>query len=73
MGRAIARIAGRQHGVITSAQLRELGVSSSGINRRVHSGHLHRAYPAVYRVGHRAPDVTAKYVEKLLAWRIPPD
>ena len=37
----IAEIAGRQHGVITAAQLRSLGLDKHAIARRVRAGRLH--------------------------------
>jgi hypothetical protein len=54
----VARIAARQHGVITRTQLRELGLSDDAIGRRVAAGHLHRIYQGVYAVGH--PRLTTK-------------
>jgi very-short-patch-repair endonuclease len=52
--RAIAVLAKRQHGVVTHAQLRDLGLSKSAISRLVDAGRLHRLYRAVYAVGHTA-------------------
>jgi very-short-patch-repair endonuclease len=49
---AIARIAARQHGVISVQQLYALGVPSSGIGDRVRAGRLHRLHRGVYAVGH---------------------
>jgi len=48
----LARIAEAQFGTITSAQLVELGFSSSAISRMVASGRLIRLYRGVYAVGH---------------------
>jgi very-short-patch-repair endonuclease len=53
LGREIARIAERQHGVITSAQLAALGLSPSAISRQVKAGRLHRIHRGVYAVGHK--------------------
>jgi len=50
----IARIAGRQHGIVTYEQLLGAGVTANGIARRVSAGRLHRVYRAVYAVGHAA-------------------
>jgi very-short-patch-repair endonuclease len=50
--RLIARIAGRQHGVVSSGQLRAAGIDKSGISRRVRAGRLHRLHRGVYAVGH---------------------
>ena len=49
---AVARIAARQKGLITRAQLRACGVSDSGVGRWVAKGRLHRVFHAVYAVGH---------------------
>ena len=43
----------QQHGVVTAAQLAELGLSSSGISYRASVGRLHRIRRGVYAVGHR--------------------
>ena len=51
--RAIARIAARQHGVITTAQLRDAGLGDQGISKRTKVGTLHRLHRSVYAVGHR--------------------
>ena len=44
----LARLAGRQHGVIALNQLRELGLSASGVRGRVEAGRLHTLHRAVY-------------------------
>jgi hypothetical protein len=50
--RAIAELAGRQHGVIGRAQLRELGLDRAAVWRRVAAGILHPLYGGrVYAVG----------------------
>jgi very-short-patch-repair endonuclease len=48
----IAKIAARQHGVVSSRQLVNAGVDKDGITRRVHAGRLHRLHRGVYAVGH---------------------
>lgn len=50
--RVVAGLAGRQHGVVSRAQLRELGLSGSTIDRRLRAGRLHALHPGVYAVGH---------------------
>jgi hypothetical protein len=47
----IWRLVGRQHGVVSRAQLIGLGVSGQAIKRRLASGRLHRTYRGVYVVG----------------------
>jgi very-short-patch-repair endonuclease len=51
---AVAAVATRQVGMVSTAQLRQAGVSSSGIRRRVEAGHLHPWHRGVYAVGHPA-------------------
>jgi hypothetical protein len=63
----IARIAYAQHGVVTRAQLLGAGVSAAGIQRRLRKGVLHAVYPGVYRVGHRAPSLEARYLGAVFA------
>jgi hypothetical protein len=46
-------LAGRQHGVITRAQLEALGFTRAQVARRVAQGRLHRLFHHVYAVGHR--------------------
>jgi hypothetical protein len=53
---AIARLAARQHGMVTRAQLLRLGLSAKAIDYRVRTGRLWRAYNGVYCVGR--PPVT---------------
>jgi len=50
---AIARTAGKQHGVVTAAQLRALGVNQNALEHRLRVGRLHRLHRGVYAVGHR--------------------
>lgn len=52
MDRLIARVARRQSGVISTAQLIEAGLTKDGIASRVRRGHLHRVLRSVYAVGH---------------------
>ncbi len=55
----VARVAGRQSGRVTWAQLVALGVAHATIADWVQEGYLHRVLPRVYAVGHRAPSVEA--------------
>jgi hypothetical protein len=48
----IAQVAARQHGVITSLQLRRAGLDRNAIARRVRGGRLHRLTREIYAVGH---------------------
>jgi very-short-patch-repair endonuclease len=50
--RQVSALAATQFGVVTSAQLRECGLTTSGIARRERAGRLHRVHRGVYAVGH---------------------
>jgi very-short-patch-repair endonuclease len=50
--RSIARLAGRQHGYVTRAQLLELGLNVQQITYRLRKGSLIRVHVGVYAVGH---------------------
>ena len=63
----LAAIAGRQHGLITSGQLRGTGLTGAAIQRRVRNGRLLREHRGVYRVGHRAPSLEARYLAAVFA------
>ena len=63
----MAVLAGRQHGLVTRAQLRDAGISAKAIQTRVSKGGLIRVHRGVYRVGHRAPSVEATYLAAVLA------
>ncbi len=63
----IARIASRSHGVVTRKTLLGKGVTPEQIRQRLRRGSLLREYPGVYRVGHRAPSIEARYLAAVLA------
>lgn len=63
----LARIASSQHGVVTRGQLLAAGVSGDEIRGRLRKKALIRVHPGVYRVGHRAPSVEARYLAAVLA------
>jgi very-short-patch-repair endonuclease len=48
----IARIAARQHGVVSAAQLRRAGLGREAVRRRTKAGRLHPLHRGVYAVGH---------------------
>jgi very-short-patch-repair endonuclease len=50
-GRRFVALAERQHGVVTRAQLIEVGLSDQAIGRRVEDGRLWRVHQGVYAVG----------------------
>jgi hypothetical protein len=63
----IARMAGAAHGVVTRNQLLGAGITASEIEHRLRTGALLRAHRGVYRVGHRAPSVEARYLAAVRA------
>jgi very-short-patch-repair endonuclease len=63
----IGRIAASQHGVVTRKQLLAAGVTTKEIRARVEKGALLAEHRGVYRVGHRAPNVEARYMAAVLA------
>ena len=67
VGAALAKLAGRSHGVVTRRQLLAAGLSLAEIRQRLLTGALLREHPGVYRVGHRAPSVEARYLAAVWA------
>ena len=65
--RLIARIAGRQHGVVTVAQLSRAGIGKDGITRRLRCGRLYRLHRGVYAVGHMALSSEGRWLAAVLA------
>jgi Transcriptional regulator, AbiEi antitoxin len=63
----LGRIASRQHGLATRGQLLLAGVSDQEIKGRLRKKALIRVHRGVYRVGHRAPSVEARYLAAVLA------
>jgi predicted transcriptional regulator of viral defense system len=47
----LARLAARQHGVVSLTQLQALGLSADAVRKRAASGRLHRVHRGVYAVG----------------------
>jgi hypothetical protein len=68
---AIARVAGRQHGLVTLDQLGECGLGARGVRHRVAAGRLHRVHRGVFAVGHRALSLEATFLAAVLAVRPP--
>jgi hypothetical protein len=63
----LARIAAEAHGVVTRAQLVRLGITAEEIKQRVRRGTLLREHRGVYRVGHGAPSLEARYLAAVMA------
>ena len=65
--RVVARIAGRQRGNVTRAQLLAAGVSADEIKGRVAAGSLVTRHRGVYRVAGAGPSLEADYMAAVLA------
>ncbi len=63
----VARLAARQHGIVTTRQLAACGLDSDAVTVRVRRGNLHRVYRGVYAVGHDALTRTASFVAAVRA------
>jgi hypothetical protein len=63
----IAELAAGTHGVVTRKDLLGKGVTEEEIKRRLRRGSLLRQHRGVYRVGHRAPSVEARYLAAVLS------
>jgi hypothetical protein len=64
---ALAKLAGRSHGVVTRGQLLAAGITRDEIDHRLSLGALLREHRGVYRVGHRAPSIEARYLAAVRA------
>jgi len=62
----VARLADRQSGRVSWAQLAALGIDRRVVSRWVGQGYLHPDLPRVYAVGHRAPSVEADLTAAVL-------
>ncbi|MFL5866143.1 MAG: type IV toxin-antitoxin system AbiEi family antitoxin domain-containing protein [Thermoleophilaceae bacterium] len=65
--RVIGRLASRSHGVVKRRELLRSGISRNEIEHRLETGALIREFRGVYRVGHRAPSVEARYLAAVFA------
>jgi very-short-patch-repair endonuclease len=63
----LGRIARGQHGVVTRTQLLDAEVSKEELRRRIQKGTLLVVHRGVYRVGHKAPSIEARYHAAVLA------
>lgn len=52
-GEKVGRVAASQHGVVSRAQLRKLGMGDGAIEKAVASGHLYPSLRGTFGVGHR--------------------
>ena len=67
VARRLASLGGRAHGVVTREELLRAGLTADQIRYRLRTGGLIREYPGIYRVGHRAPSLEARYVAAVRA------
>jgi very-short-patch-repair endonuclease len=63
---AIARLAERQYGKITRAQLRSLGLGRRAIDYRIQKGWLRPDYRGVYSLGHRPQSREGRWMAAVL-------
>jgi len=63
----VAALAGKQHGVVTRAQLLAAGVHRRSIDRLLAAGGLHPVHRGVYAAGHTAPSQDAREMAAVLA------
>ena len=66
--RAIGRLAERQHGVVSRAQLSELGLGAGAIKHRVEIGRLRPVYRGVYTIGHELLTRNGRWEAAVLAF-----
>lgn len=64
----IARLAERQHTVLSVDQLTAVGLSASGVRKRAESGRLHRIHQGVYAVGHARLTLRGRWMAAVLAY-----
>jgi very-short-patch-repair endonuclease len=64
---SVAKIAARQHGVISIWQLQSAGLGRNAVTGRVRAGRLHRIHRGVYSVGHGRPPREGLYMAAVLA------
>jgi hypothetical protein len=65
--RAIAELAGRQHGVVARRQLLAVGISAGAIETRLARDRLHRVHAGVYALSPAELDTKAQWMAAVLA------
>ncbi len=63
----VARIAARQHGVVTVKQLASAGLGRMAVSERSRNGRLHRIHRGVYAVGHCGLSFHGRFMAAVLA------
>jgi very-short-patch-repair endonuclease len=66
--RRIARVAARQHGVVTVAQIRRAGLDKYAVRNRVKAGRLFALYRGVYAVGYQGTSQETRWMAAVLAY-----
>jgi very-short-patch-repair endonuclease len=66
--RSIGALAERQHGVVSRAQLSELGLGDGAIEHRVRLGRLQPVHRGVYTIGHRLLTQHGRWMAAVLAY-----
>src|SRR5829696_582004 len=66
--RAIGALAERQHGVVSRAELLELGIGRDAIDRRLQLGRLRQVHRGVYTIGHRLLTQDGRWTAAVLAY-----
>lgn len=64
----LAALAGRQHGVVSKAQLAELGLTRDAVRRRIDKKRLQSLYKGVFAVGHVALTVDSRRLAAVMAY-----
>ncbi len=67
MEATLARMATDAHGLVTHRGMTAAGITPAEIRSRRRSGLLYEVHRGVYRVGHRAPTLEARYLAAVLA------
>jgi very-short-patch-repair endonuclease len=68
LDRAVAALAGRQHGMVARWQLLKLGLTESMIKTRRRHGALHRLHHGVFAYGHRSITAESRWMAATLAY-----
>jgi hypothetical protein len=63
----LGKVAEAQHGVVSDAGLRALGLGRGGIARRTRTGRLYREHPGVCRVGQAPLTREGRFMAAVLA------
>lgn len=67
MERVLERIATSNHGIVARQEALRAGVTAKQLRHRLDRGSLMAVHPGVYRLGHRAPNLLARYLGAVLA------